>query len=150
VEDEASVIAWVRVALEQDAGFPSEVAVRAADFACHTMGHVCVYKAAEAVAVAWGTTRLPAGAAWWRGAGAGLMERIQVPPEWAFDWVDEAYCAIGEALAEPAPDVYDPNWPPHKVFWAVDVPDGCRVGDTFVVGNGMGDRYRMKVIERNG
>jgi hypothetical protein len=86
----------------------------------------------------------------WRGPGARLMERIQVPPEWAFDWVDEAYCAIGESLAEPTPDVYDPNWPAHKVFWAVDVPDGYRVGDTFIVGNGMGDRHRMKVIKRNG
>jgi hypothetical protein len=78
------------------------------------------------------------------------MKKIQVPPDRGCDWVDEAYGTIGESLAEPAPDVYDPNWPAQKVFWAVDVPDGCRVGDTFVVGNGMGDRYRMKVIKRDG
>lgn len=71
MEDEASVIAWVRLALEQEAGFPSDVAVTAADLACHTMGHVCIYKAAEAIAVAWGTTRLPAAAAWWRGSAPG-------------------------------------------------------------------------------
>jgi hypothetical protein len=150
VDDGSSVIAWVRAALERDAGFPPDVALPAANLGCRTMGHVCIYKAAEVIAVAWGTTRLPAGAAWWRGPGAWLMERIQIPPDRAFDWVDEAYCAIGESLAEPAPDAYDPNWPPHKVFWAVDVPDGVRVGGTFVVGNGMGDRYRMKVIQRDG
>jgi hypothetical protein len=143
------VIAWVGAALERGAGFPPDLALLAANLGCHTASHVCIYKAAEVIAVAWGTTRLPAGTAWWRGLGAGLMEKIQIQPDRAFHWVDEAYCAIGESLAEPAPDAYDPNWPSHKAFWAVDIPDGRRVGDTFVVGSGMGDRYRMKVIQRD-
>lgn len=150
VDDISSVIAWVRAALERDAGFPPDVALRAANLCCRKTGHLCIYKAAELISVAWGTTRLSAGAAWWKGPGAWLVEKLQVVPDPAFDWVDEAYCAIGESLAEPAPDAYDPNWPPHKVFWAVDIPHGRGVGDTFVVGNGMGDRYRMKVIQREG
>jgi hypothetical protein len=82
--------------------------------------------------------------------GASLVERIQIPPNWAFDWVDEAYCAIGESLAEPAPDAYDPNWPPHKVFWAVDVPDGVRVGGTFVYHAGRQQQDGGHSIGRDG
>lgn len=84
--------------------------------------------------VARATPRLPGGRSWWHRNGLGFRQ-------WAVDlhhWPDEAWNAIGELRAEPAPDAFDINWPAHKVFRVVEVPPGARVGDTFVLGDGMG------------
>lgn len=42
------------------------------------------------------------------------------------------------------------NWPSSKVFWAVDVPEELSVGDEFLVGDGMGQRRWVRVVEQEG
>lgn len=99
-----------------------------------------------AVCTARAVARLPEGARWWnlsdpRSARA-REELLNGNP-------DIAFAAIGERLAEPAPDAWDPNWPAHKVAWAL-LPNDARVGQTFLVGNGEGSRATVEVIESDG
>lgn len=103
-------------------------------------------EAATAVCTAKAVARLPEGAGWWhlsdpRSARA-RDELLDGNP-------DIAFAAIGERVAEPAPDVWDPNWPAHKVAWAL-LPSDAQVGHTFVVGNGEGNRATVEVIESGG
>jgi len=141
----ARVLAWVRAVLEEEAGFPTDVALPAAELASFWQGRFHLDGAATAVTVARATTRLPGGKAWWRGDGRRFMQ-------WALarhNWPDLAWVAIGEKLADPAPDAIDINWPAYTVFRAVGAPPGTKVGDTFVVGDGMGDRVRLIAVERD-
>jgi len=90
--------------------------------------------------------RLPEGAEWWIRtdlATARAREKL------ADGNPDYAFALIGELLAVPAPDEWDPNWPPHKVAWAL-LPRDPHVGQTFVVGNGEGGRATVEVIEQDG
>jgi DNA-binding XRE family transcriptional regulator len=45
-----------------------------------------------------GTTRLLAGAAWWRGPGAWLIEKIQIPADRVFDWPAKRAYELGQAV----------------------------------------------------
>lgn len=140
------VVAWVRAELAEQAGFPTDVATQGAELACFWRGRFHLAGSATAVTVARATPRLPGGRSWWHRDGLRFRQ-------WAVErhhWPDEAWDAIGELLAEPAPDAFDINWPAHKVFRVVEVPPGARVGDTFVLGDGMGNRVRLIVVERDG
>jgi hypothetical protein len=96
------------------------------------------------VTAARGVTRLPEEAAWWSAPAASLptAQLLRGRP-------DDVWAVVGERLAEPAEDCWDPNWPPHKVAWAL-LPRDARCGDSRVVGNGEGERSRVEVVERDG
>ena len=103
-------------------------------------------QAATAVCAARAVARLPEGAGWWSRSDFWAVlarERLLAGDP------DVAFAAIGERLADPAPDAWDPNWPPTKVAWAL-LPEDPHVGQTFVVGNGEGSRATVKVVERDG
>jgi hypothetical protein len=126
-------------------GLPADQAVGAAS-AVVERSRANPVQAATAVSAARAVARLPEGAGWWNrsdlwAAQARGMLLAGDP--------DVAFAAIGEQLAEAAPDAWDPNWPPHKVAWAL-LPDHPHVGQTFVVGNGEGSRATVVVVERDG
>lgn len=60
------------------------------------------------------------------------------------------YPNVAEAVAEPAPDEIDPNWPASKIWGAQIIPPGLGPGDEFTLGNGEGMRARLRVEERDG
>ncbi len=60
---------------------------------------------------------------------------------------DGAYCSFGELLALPASGEWDTNWPEHKVF-GMPLLESSNVGDRWIVGDGMGMRAMLVVIER--
>jgi hypothetical protein len=101
-------------------------------------------RAAEVVALCRVTSRLPWAAEWWQtDAGRRAFETLATCP-------DDAWTALNEMCAAPAPDAIDPNWTDERVFEAVDRPLGCEPGDEFVLGDGQGSRFLMRVIERDG
>lgn len=133
------LIDWVARELRAGAGFSEEEARRAAAHCCSE--HAGIGVAATAVAVARGTTLVPEGKGWWT---ERLKEHvISGNPA-------EAEVRLGEAIAEPAPDAWDSNWPDGKTFRVVPIPPGLTVGDTFVVGDGMGSRATMKIVDHDG
>ncbi|MGH9131765.1 MAG: hypothetical protein ACRDWV_08875 [Acidimicrobiales bacterium] len=87
---------------------------------------------------------VPAALQWWEANKDDAMRWLSAGQ------VGEVDARLAEMLAPPAPDVIDFNWPPDKVSWAVDVPEGLSVGDRFLVGDGMGGRAWAKVIEAGG
>jgi len=101
-------------------------------------------RAGEIVGLCRATRQLPWVAEWWTSeAGQRAFATLPTCP-------DNAWTALNEACAVPAPDALDPNWPAEKVFNLVELPDRIRPGDEFVVGNGLGDRFVMRAVERAG
>lgn len=103
-------------------------------------------QAATAVCAARAVARLPEGAGWWSRSdfwAVPAREKLLAGDP------DVAFAGIGEGLAEPAPDAWDPNWPPTKVAWTL-LPEDAYVGQTFLVGNGEGSRATVEVVERDG
>lgn len=100
--------------------------------------------AATLVTTARGVARLPEGAAWWATEEARLAKERLLAGE-----PDYAWAAVGERLAEPAEDCWDPNWPAHKAAWAL-LRDDAHAGDSYVVGNGYGGRARVEIVEQDG
>jgi len=119
----------------------------AADAAAQTCfpvpGNVSVGTAATTVSIARAVEQYPQGRIWWENARA-IWIRLLLAGE-----PGEVEARLAEFLAEPAPDVWDPNWPARKLF-GIQIPEGLQIGDSFLVGDGMGARARMMVTERQG
>jgi hypothetical protein len=108
------------------------------------------YKASELLAVLRATPRLPGGRSWWSSPVGHRALDFLTGATPAASPLDEAYMRVAETLAqlaEPAPDEFDQNWPDTKVAWVMVRPES-KVGDTFVVGDGMGLRVTIQIIER--
>lgn len=95
--------------------------------------------AAGAATVASATPQLPGKTEWWSGEGAQTRAALIRGD------VSLAEDAVGELLAEPAPDEWDPNWPPQKAAWAA-LRGGAVEGDEYILGNGMGYRGSFRVV----
>lgn len=135
---------WVASALVDAFSVAAEDAARRAHVVTSATGSSLPVQAGEVVAICRATARLPSIASWWRSEeGQRAFDRIDTQP-------DLAWAGLNEYLAAPAPDVLDPNWPASKVFWAVDRPDGSQPGDEFIVGSGEGERYLMRVVQKDG
>ncbi len=89
---------WVADELQRCIGLSADEALGAARTICQGG----VGTAAGAVTAARATPLLPDGASWWAGAGRTLLDALLEGR------ADET--GIEELLAEPAPDVWDPNW----------------------------------------
>lgn len=100
--------------------------------------------AATMVSTARAIGRLPQGPSWWTTAEATLPKARLLGGEQDYVWV-----AVAEQLAEPADDCWDPNWPTYKASKALLRRDAA-AGDVYVVGNGEGQRGRVKVVSRAG
>lgn len=101
-------------------------------------------RAGEFVGLCRATKHLGWVAQWWTTeAGRRAFAELTTCP-------DLAWAALNELCAVPAPDALDPNWPDAKVFTAVETPEGSAPHDEFVVGDGEGARYLMRVVERQG
>lgn len=96
-------------------------------------------RAAGAATVASATPQLPGKTEWWSGEGAQTRAALIRGD------VSLAEDAVGELLAEPAPDEWDPNWPPQKAAWAA-LRGGAVEGDEYILGNGMGYRGSFRVV----
>ena len=57
-----------------------------------------------------------------------------------------AFEVVVEQLEGPAPDAWDPNWPPTKLTRAL-LTRNAKPGDQFVLSNGEGRRGRFRVDE---
>ncbi len=136
---------WLRGILVDEAGFGDSEAQLAAEAACSSpRGSFNLIGAITAATGVRAMSRVPGGKAWWSTDGKWAKEHLIAGK------VDEAVYRIAEMVAEPAPDDWDPNWPEHKAFALISVPDGAAIGDEFVVGNGGGSRGRFRVEQRDG
>lgn len=135
--------AWLQGLLIEEAGFAQDEAQRTVSFV-FADGATAQLQAMSVAIAARATSRLPGAAAWWSYAGrdykGALLEGRGL---------EEVGCWVAETIS-PAPDGWDPNWPDSKRFNAIDLPEDCRVGDSFIVGDGMGSRGRFRVAERDG
>lgn len=137
------LVEWAAAELEASGLSAADVAVAAAHLRTAS-GHGPVMQAVTMVTTARGVSRLAESARWWSSAEALRPKERLLAGE-----ADCAWTAVAERLAEPAEDCWDPNWPPQKVAWALLPPGGTR-GDSFVVGNGEGERARVELAERDG
>ena len=140
---ERAVRRWLTDLLVQEVGFAAETARRAVEHSVHSGGRF-VGEAASVATTAMSTSRLPGGRAWWVTEGQRIRAHLL---DGAYP--DEALAFVGEVIAGPAPDWWDPNWPGYKVFTHLMAP-GAAPGDEYVVGNGEGVRGRVRVVERDG
>ena len=126
-----------------DTGLSRYEARQAAEAVCwNPRGNFSV-GAATAVAAVSATHELPGGKIWWDSPVGARCRQALVDGNG-----DDAYVTIGELLAPPAPDNWDPNWPDDKLFgW---LPTGAKAGDRFLLGSGMGHRAEAVVVERDG
>lgn len=135
---------WIASAVTDAFGIPPEDAEQLADVAIEQAGASPAMRAGGIVGLCRATQRLPWVAEWWSSeSGQRAFATLATSP-------DAAWSALNEACAAPAPDALDPNWPAEKMFRAVHRPDGSEPGDEFVVGNGEGERYVMRVVGRDG
>ena len=135
---------WIASVVTEAFGIPREDAEHLAAVAIEDAGSSPAMRAGEIVGLCRATQRLPWVAEWWSSeSGQRAFATLATSP-------DDAWSALNEACAAPAPDALDPNWPAEKAFTAVDLPEGSEPGDEFVVGNGEGDRYVMRVVGRDG
>lgn len=135
---------WVASELVDALALPHEEAAEVARACCSSGRGNERGTAATVVALARAVASWPAAGQWW--AHHGHEARQLLRRGGAGDVEDR----LGEALAPPAADTLDMNWPDHKVFWAVDIPEGCSVGDEFLAGDGMGGRAWMRVTAQAG
>lgn len=106
---------------------------------------ILALQAAEVVCIARCVMRLPEGSGWWGSddrATALVGDLVAGNP-------DPLFSHLAEQFAVPAQDDWDPNWPTEKEE-RVLLPDGAQVGDAFIVGDGMGSRATVEIIERDG
>lgn len=141
---EKAVRDWLGGLLVEQIGLSeSEASVVAAKCTKDRNGNFSLGQAVDCAAAVMATPRLPV--AWWDGEGqlwkSFLIEKGDVG-------VVES--EVAEALAVPAPDGWDQNWPEAKRFRVVDIPEGASTGDEFVVGDGMGLRGVFRVAEVEG
>jgi hypothetical protein len=136
----AALESWVEAEL-RSSGLPDPAVVVAA--ARGRSSHPDLI-ATELVCMAREVTTRPDPAGWWAAVLPTAYGRLLLAGE-----PDELLCRLAEEHADPAPDCWDPNWPPHKVG-RVMVPIGAEVGHRELVGDGMGSRAWVEVVEREG
>lgn len=143
MSERGSLEEWVKGELLGRLGLSDAEAEGVASACCVFKGRPSPGGAATVVAIARAVVSLPAAREWWERHGSEARQSL-------LRGFGDVEGDLAEALAPPAPDVLDMNWPSSKVFWAVDVPDELSVGDELLVGDGMGQRRWVRVVEHEG
>jgi hypothetical protein len=150
--------AWIANELSTEAGLATELAARVSERILSgtkpTTAAVCdqeagipnwyVSAAASAVTCARATALCPGQKDWWRGPGRSVLELLLGGDATA------AEIRQAEMLAGHYDFDFDTNWPEHKRFRVLDVPEHLPLGSLLIGSNEEGLRAEFEIVEREG